>query len=211
MKRLGHVLNALILFIGGRIAWYEWRHPERVAAPAEQGSANDRPDSSASEAGSDTATTATSTETGGGLAERQSVAAEARFSPAFRNEIEAEEGPTAAADETPAQSAAGSAEPDAESGDETPMWAGEPAADTPTARDLELASPEPHGSRRAVPDGALVGDGSATCPPDHPIKGNASSMIYHQPGQPSYERTVAEFCFDSVESAEEAGYRAPKR
>lgn len=62
-----------------------------------------------------------------------------------------------------------------------------------------------------VPPGAVAGDGTATCPDDHPIKGNASSLIYHQPGMASYERTIAEYCFDSLESAETAGFRAPRR
>lgn len=69
----------------------------------------------------------------------------------------------------------------------------------------------PNGGARPVPTGAVLGDGSAVCPDDHPIKGNASSRIYHQPGQPSYERTIAEYCFASEEDAEHAGYRPPKR
>lgn len=75
------------------------------------------------------------------------------------------------------------------------------AAPIPTAR----------GGERPVPAGAVPGDETATCPPDYPIKGNASSMIYHRPGQPSYERTVAEFCFASEADAEGAGYRPPRR
>lgn len=67
------------------------------------------------------------------------------------------------------------------------------------------------GGERPVPSGAVVGDGSATCPDHHPIKGNASSRIYHQPGQPSYERTIAEYCFATEQDAENAGYRPPKR
>jgi hypothetical protein len=41
-----------------------------------------------------------------------------------------------------------------------------------------------------------------------PIKGNASSLIYHLPGQPSYAKTIAEVCFASEEEAQAAGYRA---
>jgi len=67
------------------------------------------------------------------------------------------------------------------------------------------------GAAAAVPDGAVAGDGTAVCPPSHPIKGNASSMIYHEPGRASYERTVAEFCFASAAEAEAAGFRAPRR
>jgi hypothetical protein len=58
-----------------------------------------------------------------------------------------------------------------------------------------------------VPMGAILGDGTHVCPPDFPVKGNAQSMIYHEPGQSSYPPTIAEFCFASAEAAEAAGYR----
>lgn len=58
-----------------------------------------------------------------------------------------------------------------------------------------------------VPMGAILGDGTTVCPPDFPVKGNAQSMIYHEPGQSSYPPTIAEFCFASAEAAEAAGYR----
>lgn len=58
-----------------------------------------------------------------------------------------------------------------------------------------------------VPLGAIAGDGTAICPPGFPVKGNAQSMIYHEPGQVSYPPTVPEFCFASAEAAEAAGYR----
>jgi hypothetical protein len=58
-----------------------------------------------------------------------------------------------------------------------------------------------------VPFGAIAGDGSTTCPPDYPIKGNQQSLIYHEPGQSSYAATIPEFCFASGEAAEAAGYR----
>lgn len=58
-----------------------------------------------------------------------------------------------------------------------------------------------------VPLGAVAGDGSATCPPDYPVKGNGSSRLYHLPNQVSYPPTIAEFCFASAEAAEAAGFR----
>lgn len=58
-----------------------------------------------------------------------------------------------------------------------------------------------------VPFGAITGDGTATCPPDFPIKGNQQSLIYHEPGQSSYAATIPEFCFASGEAAEAAGFR----
>jgi ribosomal protein L22 len=46
-------------------------------------------------------------------------------------------------------------------------------------------------------------------PDGFPVKGNADSMLYHLPGTPFYDRTVAEVWFDSAESAEAAGYQLP--
>jgi hypothetical protein len=60
-----------------------------------------------------------------------------------------------------------------------------------------------------APSGAVAGDGTATCPPAYPIKGNASSMNYHAPGRASYDGTVPEWCFATEEDALDAGYRAP--
>ena len=48
------------------------------------------------------------------------------------------------------------------------------------------------------------------CPDEFPIKGNAGSLIYHQPGQSSYAPTEAEICFATAEDAEAGGYRASK-
>ena len=62
-------------------------------------------------------------------------------------------------------------------------------------------------NERDVPLGAVAGDGTAACPPGFPVKGNAQSRIYHEPGQVSYPNTVAEFCFASPEAAEAAGFR----
>ena len=52
-------------------------------------------------------------------------------------------------------------------------------------------------------------DGS--CPEGYPIKGNASSRIYHLPGSSSYNQTHAELCFASEEDAAGAGYRPRAR
>jgi large subunit ribosomal protein L4 len=46
-------------------------------------------------------------------------------------------------------------------------------------------------------------------PEGFPIKGNASSMLYHVPGSPFYKRTVAEVWFRSAEAAEAAGFELP--
>jgi hypothetical protein len=106
----------------------------------------------------------------------------------------------------------------------------------PTEIDLSLVQetnvPERFGIRAEVTDevaehaeGALIGeggempgegsgwvrsDGSRDCPSDFPVKGNASSRIYHIPGGGSYDATIPEFCFASPEDAESAGFRGAK-
>jgi len=46
-------------------------------------------------------------------------------------------------------------------------------------------------------------------PEGHEIKGNADSMLYHEPGSRYYAQTKAEYWFDTVENAEAAGFSAP--
>jgi len=123
--------------------------------------------------------------------------------------------PRPASAEAPAEAA-----PDA--GDEsTPPT----ASDETLVVQRELAERAPAGAGRmpdtapvgdddgtsAAPEGAVPGDGSRECPSEFPIKGNASSRIYHSPGQASYANTIAEFCFATAEVAEAAGYRPPRR
>ncbi|MGH9132824.1 MAG: hypothetical protein ACRDZZ_02730 [Ilumatobacteraceae bacterium] len=48
------------------------------------------------------------------------------------------------------------------------------------------------------------------CPAGYPVKGNASSGIYHVPGGRFYARTVPERCYASAADAEADGYRAAK-
>ena len=74
---------------------------------------------------------------------------------------------------------------------------------TPVA--AEAASEE-----RTVPTGAVRPDADGVCPADNPIKGNLSSMYYHAPGTRFYDRTIPEYCFDTVESAEAAGFGPTK-
>lgn len=52
-------------------------------------------------------------------------------------------------------------------------------------------------------------DGS--CPDGYPLKANDASMIFHAPGQMSYDRTVPERCYADAEAAVADGYRAAKR
>jgi len=53
-------------------------------------------------------------------------------------------------------------------------------------------------------------DADGVCPAENPIKGNLSSMYYHAPGTRFYDRTIPEYCFDTVESAEAAGFGPTK-
>jgi hypothetical protein len=57
-------------------------------------------------------------------------------------------------------------------------------------------------------DGFVRVQGMSTCPDGFPIKGNASSGIYHRPNESSYQRTIPEVCFATEEAAIANGYRA---
>jgi hypothetical protein len=68
-----------------------------------------------------------------------------------------------------------------------------------------LAADQPYGEGSAAP-GA---DGSG--PEGFTVKGNASSMTYHDEDSPAFEETRAEVWFLSVAHAEAAGFRPPRR
>lgn len=57
----------------------------------------------------------------------------------------------------------------------------------------------------------VYSDSNWNCPSGYPIKGNASSMIYHVPGGSFYGRTNPEECFASEAAARAKGYRASMR
>ena len=65
----------------------------------------------------------------------------------------------------------------------------------------ESEASEWSGSVKALADGSQ--------PEGYPIKGNADSMLYHVPGSAFYDRTDAEFWFDTEASAEAAGFQKP--
>jgi small subunit ribosomal protein S6 len=79
-----------------------------------------------------------------------------------------------------------------------------------TAAATETPAAEATADEGDVPEGAVRGDGTGECPEDYPIKGNATSMLYHSPGSPSYKRTVPEYCFATTEAAEAAGFNPTK-
>ena len=53
-------------------------------------------------------------------------------------------------------------------------------------------------------------DGAGNCSSSSPIKVSKNG-IYHEPGDPNYDRTHAKSCFATPEAAQAAGFRAPKR
>jgi len=64
------------------------------------------------------------------------------------------------------------------------------------------ASPHGEGSHAPLDDVDEMPDG-------YPIKGNAQSKLYHEPDTRYYKATKAEVWFDTVESAEAAGFSKP--
>jgi len=74
-------------------------------------------------------------------------------------------------------------------------------ADSSTSEADDAAATLWSGSAAPLDDGAA--------PEGYDIKGNADSMLYHVPGSRYYNQTIAEVWFDTVESAEAAGFSAP--
>jgi hypothetical protein len=68
-----------------------------------------------------------------------------------------------------------------------------------------LATEQPYGEGSAAP----AADGSG--PEGFTVKGDASSMTYHDETSPAYEDTRAEVWFISAAHAEAAGFRPPRR
>jgi hypothetical protein len=59
--------------------------------------------------------------------------------------------------------------------------------------------------------GSMAPLAGGECPSEAPIKGNASSRIYHMPSGAYYGRTKAEQCFATEQDAQNAGYRKAQR
>ena len=81
-----------------------------------------------------------------------------------------------------------------------------PAEAEPVVQPALQATP----SESTLPGGAIRGDGTVSCPPQFPVKGNAQSKIYHTPASRVYGQTIAELCFATPEAAEAAGFRPPQ-
>jgi len=92
----------------------------------------------------------------------------------------------------------------------------EAAEPSRSATDAPAAGSETAKSEPAEADAAPFGEGSHAPldgdaqPAGFPIKGNASSRLYHRPGTPFYESTIAEVWFASAEAAVAAGFSLPK-
>lgn len=59
---------------------------------------------------------------------------------------------------------------------------------------------------KTAPTGSVVAPDDGTVPEGYPIKGNAGSMKFHEPGSRYYDVTIAEYFFDTADSALAAGF-----
>jgi hypothetical protein len=109
----------------------------------------------------------------------------------------------------PAAPDAGTEPADVADAETTQMAASSAAAEASAGHTAEpaghLATEQPYGEGSAAP----AADGSG--PAGFTVKGNASSMIYHDETSPAYEETRAEVWFASPAHAEAAGFRPPRR
>lgn len=156
------------------------------------------------------------------LARRKALAP----APQFDLQLSTRPEPPANRSDPPASSATGltsaSAPPSAE---ETPDEASEIATDATdelvaeelaeledfeSEPDLAVTESETSGALNSGDGYLRMTSGERACPEDFPIKGNASSHIYHLPGESSYEATIPEICFSDEDVARSMGYRPRK-
>lgn len=78
------------------------------------------------------------------------------------------------------------------------------AGDADADGEANATDESPHGEGSHAPL-----DDVDEMPEGYPIKGNAQSMLYHDPDSRYYKATKAEVWFDTVESAEAAGFSKP--
>lgn len=86
------------------------------------------------------------------------------------------------------------------------------AANADKADDAETEAPKRSSKLPTDAEGVdwVAGDGTDNVPDGFPIKGNASSKIYHPEESPNYSTTIAEIYFANGDVAEAHGYRLPK-
>jgi hypothetical protein len=100
---------------------------------------------------------------------------------------------------------AGSASVERATGEETPASGfGPTSATEPPAPPHALFTPA---STDGVGAGAVPGPDGEAPGPEFTIKGNASSMLFHTPASPYYERTRAEVWFRTADEAVAAGFK----
>ena len=92
-----------------------------------------------------------------------------------------------------------------------PVEASAEAVDLEPATEVEGVDPEVFeetegGVSGKYPGSHVLLEDESQAPEGYPIKGNEDSMKFHEPDGQWYEQTVAEVWFDSVESAEAAGF-----
>jgi large subunit ribosomal protein L22 len=87
----------------------------------------------------------------------------------------------------------------------------EAVADEIVADDEAVADEDaqPAGFEAGEYPGSALPDDDGNAPEGFEIKGNAQSRLYHTPDSRYYKATKAEVYFDTVESAEAAGFSAP--
>ncbi len=78
-------------------------------------------------------------------------------------------------------------------------------ADVPAAEVTEAVVTEAAPEGKSY-EGAVAANEDGSAPNDFTIKGNAQSMKFHAPTSPWYDRTKAEFWFETAEAAEAAGF-----
>jgi small subunit ribosomal protein S3 len=86
--------------------------------------------------------------------------------------------------------------------DEASIGGGTTPAPAPAVAPGKHEGPHGKGSHAPLDDPEAQPEG-------FPIKGNASSMLYHTPGSAFYDRTVAEVWFANEDAAEGAGFTKP--
>ncbi len=145
---------------------------------------------------------------------REFVAARADGAELVITEVEAQKKPAkkAAAKKAAAKvdTSADADEDDADE-DKKPAKATKKAAAKKVADSPEDAAAEDAAEDAAPdygPDSHLPIEGDEQ-PEGYPIKGNASSKLYHVPDSPFYDRTIPEVWFKTAEAAEAAGFELP--
>ena len=86
--------------------------------------------------------------------------------------------------------------------DSEPVAANPQTIITPMSEEVEIDDPV---------EQWLPQNGEHDCPEAFPIKGNATSKIYHLPTGASYSATIPNICFATEEAAQAAGFHAAKR